>query len=102
MLSQGLSSQTAATMMKMPRAPKIGSESSETKEKEGKRVRAFFKGAPHIKQVLAVSATLIPQEGQRLTRRLWGNWRPHWEQKLGLPKSAAPHLGQFILSLTGL
>jgi len=67
MLSQGLSSQTAATMMKMPRAPKIGSE---TKEKEGKRVRAFSKGAPHIKQVLAVSATLIPQEGQRLTRRL--------------------------------
>lgn len=74
MLSQGLSSQIAATTMKTPRAAKIGSESSETKEKEGKGVRAFFKGAPHIKQVLAVSATLTPQEGQRLMRRLRGNW----------------------------
>lgn len=100
MALQGLMNQIPTSSNTPSIAPSNGAGGTIERETRGRKLLPSSKDVPHIRQVLAPSATLALQTGQRLASLLTSTLKPHAGHRPRPPLKVAPQFGHFILSFS--
>ena len=97
---QGLTNQIPSKNTTARTAPSSGAGGTIDTETWGKKLRPVSKDAPHIRHVLAPSATLALQAGQRLTSFFSCTLNPQAGHRPRPPRKVAPQFGHFIMNFS--